>query len=709
MKTVETKNAIANAKKYLSGNVRNPFFIVVDDAAEYAELKTGLETLSVMRVSDFCAEADVYPNIDALCDRLSSVAQNTLLLGLGEIASLCNLNILSRIKDISLASKVIILCRSVRKVIKDMYIADRKWGSRHVCFLKPGMVSKIIKFPSHLSINANHGFKALLYCLENGADDNLYAKTELLLQGIVEVGSAYDALRQLSPLFALPQTCLPGELWTEYFSDKNLDGFGLLHWRTFIKLKLELPSNVYHKYVLDTSADYGVYKKRLFSALLDFQPDSKQFAEMYNSRKTLLKELKDSDIAAYVTETKIKGSERIHYLTDNTQVERQAVIECLNGQTSVPEIIKEIYPAIYEYLRVFSFTGEKGGILTEYFTEYKQLKLTNRIPADFHDKVLAFAIDGNRPYNSLSTRGEVLDRIDKTNASLYWIDALGVEYLGYIQNRANTLGLQILVHTVRANLPTITSFNNDFYQAWNGDKMQTKELDEIKHDGERDFNYQTIKEPVHIAEELRILDSVLDWAKTKLAGKKADKVIIISDHGASRLAVISEQENKYEMASKGEHSGRCCPCSEADVKSEYATEENGFWVLANYGRFKGGRKASVEVHGGATLEEVVVPLIELSLFGNKIEITNTTPVTTRSFRKNADIVLFSVNVLKKVSVLVGENRYDAEAIGDNKHKITFPDIKRAGKHSADVYEGDNLIGQVTFEIRLESVKENDLF
>lgn len=46
-----------------------------------------------------------------------------------------------------------------------------------------------------------------------------------------------------------------------------------------------------------------------------------------------------------------------------------------------------------------------------------------------------------------------------------------------------------------------------------------------------------------------------------------------------------------------------------------ATEENGFWCLANYDRFKGGRKANVEVHGGASLEEVAVPIVEITKVG----------------------------------------------------------------------------------------------
>ncbi|MEI3158007.1 MAG: hypothetical protein V8T08_00050, partial [Monoglobus pectinilyticus] len=72
---------------------------------------------------------------------------------------------------------------------------------------------------------------------------------------------------------------------------------------------------------------------------------------------------------------------------------------------------------------------------------------------------------------------------------------------------------------------------------------------------------------------------------------------------------------------------------DADVKSEFATEEDGFWVIANYDRFKGGRKANVEVHGGATLEEVVVPIIEITKFAEDIEVSIIEKVITVSFRK----------------------------------------------------------------------------
>jgi len=707
-----TESTLEYIRNYLTNGVTTPFFVVVDGSAEYSDILAGLDYFAQIRTSGYCANDDAYPDVDSLCETLSAVTGNRLLLGFGESISLSdNENVIGRLKDLSLSAKVVVICRGIRAAVTRLCEEDKKFDSRRVCFLKAGIPYEIVRIHPSLSFSAIDGFKKLLFQLENGACGTLFVKTALDIRNIRVLHTAYDAILEVEPSFSESRACLPDKLWAEYHSDRNLEGFDLFHWRSFLKLKRESSNDVYLKYIAETSPNYDIYKKRIYNALLDYNSSNNRYKELYNARKSLLKNVKDSDIAEYISETKVKDSERIYYLTDNTAAERQSIIECLNGMVNIPNALKDIYPSLYEYLQNFLFNGDTGKLLTDYFAEYKRLKLTNRLTSEFHQRVLKLAVDGSRPYNSLQTRGAVLDSLGKGNVALYWIDAMGVEYLGYIQSRANSLGLKIIVHVVRANLPTITSLNSDFYDSWVGDKAQTKELDKIKHEGERDFNYQTTKTPIHLAEEIRIIDRALEWAKTKLTGKNVDKVLITSDHGASRLAVINEQECKWVMASKGKHAGRCCPCTEADVKSEFATQENGYWVLANYDRFKGGRKASVEVHGGATLEEVVIPIIEITLFDNKIEVENTTPVTTESFKKNAEIVLFSMNELKALSVRVNGKQYSSNAMGNNKHKIVFPDIKRTGKYMADVFEGDNLIGQVAFEVQSESgtAKDSDWF
>jgi hypothetical protein len=64
--------------------------------------------------------------------------------------------------------------------------------------------------------------------------------------------------------------------------------------------------------------------------------------------------------------------------------------------------------------------------------------------------------------------------------------------------------------------------------------------------------------PIHLAKELDIISGVIDKAATELALRHCKRFLLVSDHGASRLAVLRRKEEKYETDTKGEHSGRCC-------------------------------------------------------------------------------------------------------------------------------------------------------
>ena len=86
-------------------------------------------------------------------------------------------------------------------------------------------------------------------------------------------------------------------------------------------------------------------------------------------------------------------------------------------------------------------------------------------------------------YTHLPTRDNAIKAIaDKSSTYLYWIDALGVEYLSYITALAKKKGLSIRVDIGRSDLPTITSINKQFYEQWmGGKKYKEEQLDNIKH------------------------------------------------------------------------------------------------------------------------------------------------------------------------------------------------------------------------------------
>lgn len=180
------------------------------------------------------------------------------------------------------------------------------------------------------------------------------------------------------------------------------------------------------------------------------------------------------------------------------------------------------------------------------------------------------------------------------------------------------------------------------------------------------------------------------------------------DHGASRLAVLRRKEEKYETDTKGEHSGRCCKLFEP-YDLPFAAEENGYLVLADYGRFKGCRSANVEVHGGASLEEVVVPVIELTLKNGNIEVSLVEPSITVDYRNGAVITLFSKSELNDVSIVMSGTRYSAVKIDANHYRVTLTDLKRAGEYPADVYVVDDLVSKIKIVAQGKSGKVNDDF
>ena len=222
---------------------------------------------------------------------------------------------------------------------------------------------------------------------------------------------------------------------------------------------------------------------------------------------------------------------------------------------------------------------------------------------------------------------------------------------------------------------------------------------------------------MHLYSELKVIERAIDFAATELAMHHCKSVVIASDHGASRLAVIHKQEEKYETDTKGEHSGRCCK-EFADADLPYAIRENGYLVLADYGRFKKSRAANVEVHGGASLEEVLVPVITLTLKKQADQIIKVlNPEDIRSDRHNGTTInLYISDVEHKngISAVIAGTPYPAVCNDATHYTIVLSDYKRAAKNVvASIYDGEDLIGSVSFEIkgRTATVKNDfdDLF
>lgn len=740
---------IESVKKYLASSVNTPYFLFISDK-QYETARDELSVLGLdfVPMSGFCNSDDKMPDIDELLTHIKAAdvaakKKQIVVTGLGEFLALRGRDeatrTLSWLKDINIGgAKVVLLLRGLALMIAGLQ-TDPRFDTRRFCVIDKAEcdLSVTLAAPS-VGLSALSGFKAMLAELENGRRGSVVVNTAVNLDKAIftvhQVSNAYEGIKFLTRGFTLERSFGSDAHWTELLSELNqsngslnevfekhdlgnnlepdfyarIAGSDYRNWLYFIflKSKADTLQNGYLRFVLDKTRRFEDFAGNVIKMIIEIPHTDRKFPSFYRERKALVEKFPESDIADFVVNNQKVVSESIYKLTDGTRVEREEIIAWLSKNGMVPQL-DGIYPVLAAYLKKYVFKcPELADLLTGYFEAYKRQKLSNHLEPEFLEKVDELA--RSRKFNRLPTRNEILDSVDKNDTFLYWLDALGVEYLSLIGALVQKRGLSVRVSIARAELPTITAINRDFFDAWQGAKEKNGELDETKHSDEGGYNFTNNELPIHLAKELDIITAMIDKAATKLALRHCKRFLIVSDHGASRLAVLRRKEEKYDTDTTGEHSGRCCKLFQP-YELPFAAEENGYLVLADYGRFKGSRAANVEVHGGASLEEVVVPVIELSLKDERVAVKLVDETVTVDFRTGTEIKLFFNSPVQDISVVLNGKPYPATRVDANHYTVKLPDTKRAGEYYADVYAGDNLIGQIVFKVQGKSGKVNEAF
>ena len=473
----------------------------------------------------------------------------------------------------------------------------------------------------------------------------------------------------------------------------------------------------YLAYCLRQTETVNDLEEKLYSSILKVSHTEHRFSAWIRQRSRIISLLDENSarMKDFCERATIKGKDILWYLSDETEEERAAIIHALCTYSYTDNelniVLCTISPQLFQYLQKFVFDEFNTRVmesdayvrplLTDYFHRYKIQKLTNHQDREFVEIVEKEA--KVRSFTKLQARSAIVKKIDKNGAQPYFFDALGAEFLSFIEAKSEDYGMQFECFVGHCNLPSITSKNKEFYTAFpEGSILKEEGLDELKHHGTK-YDFQFTTEPLHLFDELAILDRDLKKMSSALAMGKCKRIIILSDHGASRLAVTYRSENKkLELAEPGKHSGRCCP-ADVDPGIEFATYEDGFVVLANYERFKGSRKADVETHGGASLEETVVPVIVLTLKPKEQQLFFVESVVICNARDGSSIKMFANPPLKTPRMIVNNQCYEGKFDGD-KHNVVFemPDIRRKGHHEAEIYDGGVKISVLTFETKRQT-------
>lgn len=748
----------SEVESYIATAIGLPFFYAVGDS-DYKEILNELRQrgVEVDRVSDFCLKDDKYPDIDNIIDYFRTLdvdchTNKHVLIGLGEYLALRGAAYadkqLRRLKNTTLGTaRVILLLRGVSPQVYSLVAEDERLNAQKRVFICSNPMSEITVTSVKYSMDANvaQGVQGLIRVFEDGAVGNCNIKTMLEFpQSLIPVSSintAYAAIRRTISDFSLPETLGTEQQWDRlyqetsrsknsldavfeyygYFDDydedlyNNCAGFEYKNWVFFLYLKLNVENikNEYLRYVLTVTDCYDKLKENILTEIIRISRKDARFAAFYSDRKKLIRNFPESDMAAFILENNIDPAESIYRYTDCTRMECAKIIEWVASNGYIKEI-DSIYPALGQYLKPYIFDcGKHSDEFTEYFRQYRLQKVTNQITQAFLETVEKNAKE--LPYTHLETRDSAILRVsDKKNAYLYWIDALGVEYMAYITELVRKKGLSMHTDITYAELPTITSINKNFYEKWTGPlKHKEEELDKIKHKDEGGFVYTDGSAPIHLYSELKVIERAISFAATELALHHCKSFVIASDHGASRLAVLHKQEEKYETDTKGEHSGRCCK-EFPDADLPYAINENGYLVLADYGRFKKSRAANVEVHGGASLEEVIVPVITLTLkkqSNQVIKLLNPDSIhSDRHAGTTINLYISDIEHSGNVSIVIADKSYPAICNDATHYSVLLDDHKRSKKNvSAAIYDGEDLIGNIVFEIKGRTATVNNDF
>ena len=702
---------------YFQGEPTGHVLIVNTDENDiYNEIRAVLTANRESRffsASDFC-QPDKIPNPGDICDYIAGEGKFALS-GMAQLWMLCGADIIKKEIGFLLQKPIrghaVILLEHCERELRERMRIDHR-TARRIILIPAGSSPlpriKIAKKQEDIANISNEaaviGIKNLLSRLEKPTPEiwviTRYTRELSFKDAVYSMESAsggiYQDLIQFSPeLQAHTEESFGTETQWNHLAEKlrkfeNLtavaeEEFGNLKrlsdalgsvienqdrfWLLWICMKVfGVKENIYLNLAVGNTRKYDELEKYIIISLLDIQRENPDFLRYYQERKRLLEIIPESlvNINYYCDHIGKYGKDGVFYLTDRSEREKLEFLRCLENFEYTPGELREItgfiFPELEKYLREFVFDKihvefseneiENCAKLTRYFQEYKIQKVRNKIYPEFLSQVENFARE--RFYNKISSRSAVLRDLEKNKARLFFFDALGVEYLAYIQAKCEEYGLDIAIKIGRGNLPSITSRNQDFLKYFDRDKSyKIHDLDELKHHSQI-YDYQVCKSPIYIFRELEIIDNQLREIQARFAQGAFDTAIVIADHGASRLAVISgqwEPSGLLKLDEKGEHSGRCCP-TDRDPELPFVTferdEQGKYWAtLANYQRFQGGRRANAEVHGGATLEEILIPVLIIYKKLNMREIYFINPVIELSRDKIAVLKIYSSHVNNK--------------------------------------------------------------
>ncbi len=395
--------------------------------------------------------------------------------------------------------------------------------------------------------------------------------------------------------------------------------------RWLIKLLVEHYSNLlgiddYHKTVIEKLKTFEneEYIRMAWMTIFGTEQDSDDW---FRQRKKLLMQINSHNINHLIFEDELNlilnGINDIELLkkllTDITSAEKKKIIKLFAESFINESEVKELYPSFYSYIKGTVNYDNINNVqwIMSYISKYKNAKIHNDFTDELKDAINR--CNGNSEkfykwYFRLQYVNEILknEHYDR----IIFLDGVGIEWAEVVANAINNKKYFIKrAFIAKSELPSITECNK---------------LDDGNPQPIQNFDKEVIHGSYYLWPDklIEAIDFINKIINNQIFLKENETVAIISDHGSTCTHCLAKDTKIYNYE-KAEHGGRCMVWDQGIVENEdylvYNNKNQEKWVVPlNHISLK--NRSPYEVHGGATPEEVIIPIFLVSKRKSKDEV-----------------------------------------------------------------------------------------
>lgn len=406
----------------------------------------------------------------------------------------------------------------------------------------------------------------------------------------------------------------------------------------------------------------------------------------------------------------IIGTEMVPYLTCFSRYERQFAIWLYRAGLITTEQVRAFYPNFWYYIKGVGKDLLSEGIAqdcNQYFDTYRKIRLSQMDEGEYTVELSKWNRDEDTFYgwysDALIEYPEVYLKKSGFKGNVYVLDGVGAEFMGYLLGLLEERGYFTESFSYcKCHLPSITKEAQDYYPSehkwiWKYDKYDR----EVVH-GEIYYHVPNMEKSLTIIED--IVEQIISQEENDFA--------ITADHGATVGHKIDKKDKKYNFE-EADHDGRCYlnknkeyiePCNDYIV---YDDEMERQWVISlnQQSLYKTSKYA---VHGGATPEEIFVPVIiakRNEQRGKTYYTVKAVNLKVSGLEKSIMVKIFPMPKEEKV-YLAAKDGTQVEMILDKNTDIWSGELKRGIEQDITVSVGEQIY---TFRTEPETRMGDDLF